>query len=204
MFKSILFGCAAVVLIARPAAAQIEAMPASNQLGAIVNSMTGTIKRCATPIMRIFAANAGSFCQTNSPDFKNNDVPYEFETTATTLKGVLLAPVSGHVPFGSRDVQLMQKNAAKYAAGNITEVKLNGKIVATVAHNGDYVAQVPIDLQLQPGKNTVVMFQRNPTTGESAHVGGFPMGRQFNITVKTNGRSNGWLGRARPRRALRR
>ena len=56
-------------------------------------------------------------------------------------------------------------------------------------------------MKLKPGKNTLVMFQHNPQSGEKAYVGGFSMGRQFNITVTPNsGLRRAWSAKpwARP------
>ena len=89
---------ASAMIVATPARAQIDSMSLES---ALMSNMEGSIRGCATPIMRILTKNPGAFRQTNSPNYKNNDVPYEFSTSSRTLEGVMLCPVSGHVPFGS-------------------------------------------------------------------------------------------------------
>ena len=183
----------AVVGIAGPARAQIDPLEHESHLKP---QMESSIKdRHGTPIMRILTRDHRNFRQTNSPNYKNNDVPYEFSTAQGRLEGVMLCPVSGHVPFGSKDRALMRANADRFAKDNVTTLLVNGQRIATVEHKGCYVARLPFKVDLKPGKNTIVMEQRNPKTGDVAYVGGFPMGRQFNITVQQQGTRNSQLGR---------
>jgi len=128
--------------------------------------------------------DASAFKKTGrAPSYPNNDHPWRYTTTSENLIGTLLSPVSGHVPYGNTDLKVLNANANKYRKGNTTILRLNGKVIARVKHNGRYVVRANVKAKLTPGKNVLEMEQVHPS-GDRADPSSFQTGRMFEINYK--------------------